>query len=106
MKASLPANGVSPSASASICMTVVSAPSWTGKAPGFRSDFIFRAKAFAAVDEGLFTGERRQPFGEREHLHDGGIGPVLDGESAWFLDVTDDVDLADFGNADFFAAGQ
>src|ERR1035441_1528806 len=69
-------------------------------------DFILRAEAFAAVDEGLFTGEGRQPFGEREHLHDGGIGPVLDGESAWFLDVTDDVDLADFGNADLFAAGQ
>ena len=44
--------------------------------------FRFWAGAFAAIDEGLFAGERRQAFGQGQHLQDGGIAAILDGEGA------------------------
>ncbi len=69
-------------------------------------DFVFRAGPFAAVDVGLLGGVGREAFGEGQHLEDGGIGAVLDGESAGLFDVADDVDAADFRDADFFAAGE
>src|ERR1035437_6449759 len=69
-------------------------------------DFALRAGGFTAVDEGLFAGEGHEAFGKREHLQDGSIAAILHGEGAGLLDITDDVDLADFGDADLFAAGE
>ena len=64
------------------------------------------AGGFAAVDEGLLAGEGHQAFGQGEHLQDGGIAVILHGERAGPLDVAEDVDLADFGDADLLAAGE
>ena len=69
-------------------------------------DFVLGAGAFPAVDVGLLAGEGHQAFGQRQHLQDGGIAAILHGEGAGLLHVADDVDLADFGDADLFAAGE
>src|ERR1039458_727585 len=75
--------------------------------PQVDGDFVFRGGAgFPPVDIGFVGGVGGETLGEGQHFEDGSAGRILHGEGAGHFDVADDVDLADLGHADLFAALQ
>src|ERR1017187_5548944 len=75
--------------------------------PQVDGNFVFRGGAgFRPVDIGFIGGVRGETLGEGQHFEDGSPGRILHGEGARHFDVADDVDFADLGNADLFAAFQ